>query len=244
MKEVFREEGTNTGIFRKLQFGWNNSGHHRHHLFSGFLFLILCLTGCQKTKVLNDVVMNQIFSLPLGERELTIEEPPLDAATSRPGPYGTFYYNGRPYPLISQYFHKESRLNFALDSVNKINWIYQLDFKIRVKNTFPSNAYFQVYIMDAANHVTDSVFISGKQKAMAGEVNSLDEVKDTAVSVFETTFSGDRLIRLKQAGFLSYHMYLEAKREDARELRFTNQSNIKVNIAMRLYLKYNINELE
>jgi hypothetical protein len=242
MRGVFIKEETNSIHFRELP-------QRRAKKFSAGsvllgLFVVLSFLGCSKTKVLDDVTMDQVFSLPLGEKELSIEEPPLQASTNRPGPFGTFYYNGRPFPVVNFFFHKESGLDFAMDSIKRLNWIQQLDFKIRVKNTFPSVAYFQVYLLDAGHHITDSVFVSGKQTALAGEVNSLDEVKDTAVSVFEKTFDGERLNRLKHAKFLSYHMFLATKQEDGKELRFTNQSNVRINLAMRLYLKYNINELE
>ena len=207
-----------------------------------FIFIILIFaSSCGKTEVADEVVINQAFSLPLGERIMNIEPP--SGISSTPGIHGTFYYMGRPYQINTLYFQKEEQVDFNIDNPNHIKWLQRVDFILKLENGFPVNSYFQIYLLNAARQITDSVFVEGKQLMEAGKINSLYEVQETSITLAESNFEGDRLSRLKAATFLSYKMYLETSREDGAPLYFTNKSDIKVNMAMRLFLKYNLNEI-
>jgi hypothetical protein len=199
--------------------------------------IILLITSCSKTEVLDNVVMNQAFSLPLGEKSITIDPP---AAINL---NGNFYYNGRPYRVNSPYFYKVKSIDFNMDSVSKIDWVQKVDFKVKIENSYPVNSYLQVYLLDANLQMTDSVFAGGLMKTGAGEVNILAEPSVTEVAIFESSFEGERLVHLKTTKYLMYKISMETWREDQATLRLTNLSEVKVNLAMRLFLRYNINEL-
>lgn len=213
-----------------------------NHIFL-LLIVIFSVISCVKNDVLENVVMDQAFSLPLGDKELAIEAPPWNTSTEVPGLYGTFYYNGRPYPVNVKTFHAQRRIDFNMDSISKVEWIQRLDLKIKVTNSYPVNSYFQIYLVNEADLTTDSVFTEGYQKCEAGEVDNLDDPVDSTIRVFEASFTGDRLERLKQTKYLSYHMWIETEREDKETLRFSSRCNINLNLAMRLFLRYKLQEI-
>lgn len=202
-----------------------------------FAGIVILVTSCSKTEVLDNVVMNQAFSVPLGEKIIAIDPPTVINLN------GNYFYNGRPYRTNSPYFYKVKSIDFNLDSVSNIDWIQRVDFKVRIENSYPVNSYLQVYLLDANLQLADSVFAGGLMKTGAGEVNILAEPSESKVMVFESSFEGERLAHLKTTKYLMYKISLETRREDLATLRFTNLSDVKVNLAMRLFLRYNINEL-
>ncbi|HEX3007064.1 MAG TPA: hypothetical protein VHO90_05555 [Bacteroidales bacterium] len=188
--------------------------------------------------------MDQEFALPLGEKEITIAEPAWGTSTDRPGIYGTFYYNGYPYQKNHLYFQKTEALDFKLDSAKHLDWVYRIDLNLKVENSFPAVSYLQVYFLNKNMQITDSLFVQGKQKTTAGEVNSLDEVERSATSIYDQiSFEGQRLDRLKASSFLLYTVLISTSREDGATLRFTHQSRINVKMGMRLFLRYNVNDI-
>lgn len=202
------------------------------------LATILLITGCIKTDEVDDN-MKQTFSIPMGEKSLKIDAPTIyDTDT-----LNYFYYNGRRFEIIGTIFKKEEMLEFEMDSMNKNDVIKGTDFKIRFQNSFPVNANLQIYILNIAKQITDSFFVTGLQKIPAGELNSKNEPDIITTTLLNADFHGERFDRLKNAKFLKYIFYLETKREDNATLRIHMDCDMKINLAMRLYLQYNLNEL-
>jgi hypothetical protein len=200
------------------------------------LTILLLLAGCIKTNEVDDN-MRQTLSIPMGERSLKIDAPTIIDNNS------TFFYNGKPYRITGTNFRKDDNINFDMDSVVKNDVIQGVDFKIRFQNSYPANAFLQIYLLNATKQVTDSFFLKGMEKIPAGEVNALSEPDIIATTVLDAQFHDERLTRLINARSLHYVFYLETKRGDGAPLKFTNKSDVKINLAMRLYLQYNLNEL-
>lgn len=198
--------------------------------------ILLLVVGCFKTEEVDDN-MNQIFSIPLGEKALKIDAPTIIDNNSK------FFYNGKPYRIVGTNFRKEETLDFEMDSISKNDIIQGVDFKIRLQNSYPANAFLQVYLLNTAKQVIDSFFVDGLQKVSAGEVDILAEPDLISTTILDASFHDERLTNLMNAKFLNYVFYLETKREDGAPLKFTSKSDIKINLAMRLYLQYNLNEL-
>jgi hypothetical protein len=194
------------------------------------------MAGCFKTDKVDDN-MKQTFSIPLGEKPLQIDAPTIIDNNSK------FFYNGKPYKVVATNFRKEELLEFEMDSISKNDIIQGADFKIRLQNSYPANAFLQVYLLNTAKQVIDSFFVDGLQKISAGEVDILAEPDVISTTVLDASFHGDRLTHLKDAKHLNYVFYLEPRREDGAPLKFTSKSDMKINLAMRLYLQYNLNEL-
>lgn len=203
--------------------------------FTAFIILLL-MFACIKTEKVDDN-MKQTFSIPLGEKSLKIDAPTIIDNNSK------FFYNGKPYRVVGANFRKEEVFDFEMDSISKNDIIEGVDFKIRLQNSYPANAFLQIYLLNSASLVIDSFFTGGLKKISAGEVNVLAEPEIVSTTLLDADFHETRYANLQDAKFLKYVFYLEAKREDGAPLRFTNKSDIKVNLAMRLYLQYNLNEL-
>lgn len=215
----------------------------RRCLISVLLVATLFLaSSCIKNDVLENVVMDQAFSLPLGEKE-------LQASTPTPGVTkvdnsSSYFFLGKPYTIKPQYLQDELTIDFKMDSISKIDWIQRLDLKVRFTNMYPVGSRLQIYLLNSSKQVTDSVFTS----EVVCEAGVLDrftkEVKDSTVSIpNDVVFEGDRLTRLKQTKFLAYKFTLESARSDTANMYFNRNSKIKVNVAMRLFLKYKLEDL-
>ena len=200
------------------------------------LAILLLMVGCFKTDEVDDN-MKQTFSIPLGEKPLKIDAPTIIDNSSK------FFYNGKPYRIVTTNFRKEEMLNFEMDSITKNDIIQGVDFKIRIKNSYPANAFLQVYLLNSTKQVIDSFFIDGLQKISAGEVDILAEPDLISTTILDAGFHDARLANLRSTKYLNYVFYLETRREDGAPLKFTSKSDIKINLAMRLYLQYNLNEL-
>lgn len=207
-----------------------------------YLLLIIVVTSCSKTEVTDNVVINQAFSLPIGEKELDITQSDWTFATMKPGPYGTFYFNGIPYPINTPLFVKNKAIDFNLDKDSRSSYVTRMDLIIRIENGFPSNAHMQIYLLDDSQQITDSVFLEENQMIPAGEINSLSEVVKAEQKVYEASFEGDRLARLKNTKSFSYRAAIETRSPYQDTLRFSYLSKIKVNMAVRLFVNYNLNE--
>jgi hypothetical protein len=209
---------------------------------SGYILVFAALAigaimaGCIKTEEVDDN-MKQTFSIPLGEKSLKIDAPVIIDNSS------SFFYNGRPYLIVGKNFKKSETIDFEMDSISKDDIIKGIDFKVRFENSYPANAFIQIYHLNNLKQVTDSFFTEGLRKIPAGEVNVMSEPDIISTTVMDAEFHGERLEHLRNAEYLNYVFYLETQREDGAPLKFTNNSDIKINLAMRLYLQYNLNEL-
>lgn len=200
------------------------------------LAVLLLIVGCFKTDEV-DNKMKQSFSIPLGEKPLKIDAPTIIDNNSK------FFYNGKPYRIVTTNFRKEEMLNFEMDSITKNDIIRGVDFKIRIKNSYPANAFLQVYLLNSTKQVIDSFFVDGLQKISAGEVDILAEPDLISTTILDASFHDEKLTNLRNTKYLNYVFYLETKRQDGAPLKFTSKSDMKINLAIRLYLQYNINEL-
>jgi hypothetical protein len=186
--------------------------------------------------------MDQSFSLPLGEKELKASTPvpgvtPVDN-------YSKYFYLGKPYTLKPQYLQDQLSIDFKMDSISKIDWIQRIDFKVRFTNKYPVKSRFQIYLLNSFQQVTDSVFTT-EAICEAGVLDRFTkEVKDSTVSIpNDVIFEGERLTRLKQTKFLQYKFYLDQASFGSDKVYLNAESKIKVNVAMRLFLKYKLEDL-
>ncbi len=221
------------------------------NLWFVFLIMFLLTISCVKNDVIDNVVLEQAFSLPLGEKEFQVNADYF-IITNDLNPT-RFYYNGKPYLKPGNYFSYLDEIDFNLDSINKANFIQRIDLKIRIINNYPAINYYQLYLLDANRTIIDSVFLKNQNDNIndilglycgAGEVDNQDDPDVATTTLPEVIiFERERLERLKQTKILSFKMNMLTTREDGTVLRFSSLGNIKINVAMRLFLKYKLNEI-
>lgn len=198
-----------------------------------------------------DATIKQTFALPLGTKELFLEQQaPINSSTLTPGPLGTYFFNNYPYKLNAKFFTVYKAVSFSIDSSKKTKWIKKIDLKILAKNAFTTLSYYQVYLRDESGAITDSVFIQGLQKLEPGTADQNNDILEPFISVIspEPSFEGSRLEHLLNAKTLLYKTYIKTTKEDNTFAHFTSEdhpeaSKLTVNLALRLYLEYSSNEL-
>lgn len=205
-------------------------------------FAILLFASCVKKE---DATINQTFALPLGAKELFLDPPNIGTTTLTPGTYGTYFYNGRPYKANKLVFTTQRIVDFSIDSTKKLNWIKKIDLKIKAENAYPTVSFFQVYLQNDADMITDSVFTQGPQILEPGKTDLNNDISEPFVTVItpDPSFEGLRLEHLKAAKTLLYKSYIKTKNEDNSTAYFSIDNKLSLNLALRLHLEYSSSEL-
>lgn len=210
--------------------------------YSLLVFAIFLAVSCTKKE---DAMINQTFALPMGAKELFLEIPDINTATSTPGTYGTYFFNGRPYKANELFFISEIISDFYIDSPDKLKRITKIDLKIKTENAYPTVPYFQIYLRNEANLIIDSVFTQGPQVLEPGKTDQINDISEAFILVVspDPSFEDTRLEHLKAAKTLLYKAYIKTKKEDNSTAYFSIDNKLNLNLALRLYLEYSSNEL-
>lgn len=216
----------------------------KEKLFQLGIIALFFFCSCVKKEFSDNVQMNQIFSVPLGQKEVSLAQPDPRLSSSIPGSFGIFYFNDLPYSSGAYFFRHETGFDFNLEtSKNKISWISRVDLKIRFENGFPTTSYLQIYQMDQNFIILDSTFTEGMQPVGESKIDAQGQVETPNYIILEVPYENDRLERLKQTRYIVYQLYVRTQREDLVPPRLSGKNKLKVNLAMRLYLNYKLNQL-
>jgi len=216
------------------------------YTYIGYLLLItLWLSSCVNDEINNlpkNILLQQSFSIPLGAKEENIIAPPLSDTSSRPGTYGTFYYNGLPYPNNLLVFPPISdTVNLNLSSKTNISWVKKVTFSILTENSYPGQVSLQLYLVNASGNLLDQVFGNTAQTTPEASVNSNGEMLNPAHKVSEAIYEGSRLELLKQTRYLKYQTIVFTNLFSPMKL--SEKTKFKVTIGARVELEYNAKDL-
>ena len=226
--------------------------HRTRFSYAGSITLFLCtlmLLSCVKTELQNiseNTTLVQDFSVPLIAKELAIHAPSPSDTSSVPGPYGSFFYNGLPYPNNDHAFilNPFPFVGFNLDdSKGRASMITYLKFHILIENNFPTNIYTQVLLYNSNYTYYDSLFVSGPLEVEAATVDGNGLVLKPGVKLVDIPFEGKKLDQLKTVNFLLIPSSIMTQNADKTPVKLTDKSTIKVNIATHIQLDYNIKDM-
>jgi hypothetical protein len=150
-------------------------------------------------------------------------------SSPNPGPYGTFYYNGLPYPIYNPVFTLSDTLNFNLSANPNTNRIKRITLNIFTKNAYFINASLQIYQIDGSVKIVDTFFKPDK-------FSTNGQSKNSTTIVYE----GARLDTLKLTKTLKYEIGISAT---STVVRLTDENKFRVTIGARAELEYNIKDL-
>ena len=203
------------------------------------------MQSCIKNEV-NDisgnVILNQNFSIPLGEKEFKLDAPPVTDTSSIPGSCGTYYYNTLPYPCnFSSFPPLYNTANLKLSAKSNSSWIKKLTFSILTENSFPTHALLSVYLVDANGKVIDQVFGDDPLEISEANISSTGEVLGSALSDTIALYEGTRLELLKQTSYLNYKVIINS--DPNITIRLSDKNKFKVTFGARVELEYNAKDL-
>lgn len=93
----------------------------------------------------------------------------------------------------------EGRVKFDLASLNQLDEINQLLFRVGIYNGFPERALAQAYFLNADSVAIDSMFVNGAIIVPPGEVTGNGETIDPAVIRKNAVFEEERIAPLQDA---------------------------------------------
>jgi hypothetical protein len=207
------------------------------------------LTSCIKediSNLSNNILINQSFSIPFGPSDIAIPAPLITDTSSKPGRYGSFYYNNNIYPNNFTYFTTSYTINFSLhDKQSREDWIKRIVFHLLGTNGFPTAVYSQVYIYGQnvyqdGGSIVDSVFVNGPVLLEPASVNSQGDIEQSTSTIFDVPFEGTRLAMLKHAALLVYTGKVLSTGGKYSPIRLTDKNKININIAFQVDLQYNL----
>jgi hypothetical protein len=207
----------------------------------------LMMGSCVKTEIQNiseNTTLVQDFSVPLIAKELAIHAPNTNDASSVPGTYGSFFYNGLQYPNNYQAFKQNFFVGFNLDdSKGRASMITYLKFHILIENNFPTKIYTQVLLYNSNYTYSDSLFVNGPLEVEAATVDANGLVLTPGVKLVDIPFEGKKLDQLKTVNYLFDRSTIMTQNADKTPIKLTDKNVIKINIATHIQLDYNIKDM-
>lgn len=214
---------------------------HLLFLFAGVMGVISCVKNDIQS-LSNNIVMSQSFSVPLGSKTLSVQAPSVYDTSSTPGIYGTFYYNGLPYPLNATTFPPiYDTVNLNIAGKAQSSWIQRLTFSIVCENGYPANATLQVNLLNAGGGYLDQVFGNNPLLIEAATTDANGNVVSPTEKITQVVYEGTRLELLKQTRVLQYEVVISAS--SAHTIRITDADKFKVTMGARIELLYNLNNI-
>jgi hypothetical protein len=206
-------------------------------------FLISCIKENIEESVTNSVVYPE-YSLPLGTFTTLI-----DTSFSEPGYNITnadtvpVMFNGLIY-YSSLYAYSESYEKLNINYTSSIrSHIISLTFRVIVTNNCPSDIVTQVYFVDSAYQVNDSVFSDGPHTTLKAAANSNGVVTKATTSTTEVTFEGDRLDSLLNCNLFKITNKIYYYNSASSYLIFSSGNKVEVIAGARIKLKFSGNEI-
>ena len=210
-------------------------------------FCALAMVSCVKTELQNiseNTTLVQDFSVPLIAKEFSIHAPNASDASSIPGTYGSFFYNGLQYPNNMQAFNQNFFVGFNLDdSKGRASMITYLKFHIFIENYFPTKIRTQVLLYNSNYTYSDSLFVNGPLEIDAAAVDANGLVVTPGVKLIDIPYEGKKLDQLKTVNYLFDRSTILTQNANNTPIKLTDKNIIKINIATRIQLDYNIKDM-
>lgn len=209
--------------------------------------LIFCLfTGCYKEKITtisDSVQINSSYSLPIGEIKFQVNEYFEGLDTAHYFTLDSVAYNDTIYPNIHQVINKTNIETFDIASlIGNTNNIRSLTFRLIIINGYPTKCKIQTYLTSFPD-ITDSLFENGAETVPPASVNQEGMVIEPSITVKDIPASPLMLENLPDYTSINVRGEVSTTRQDIRIVRFFPYYELRIHIAVRIEIEYNINEL-
>ncbi|MBN1415836.1 MAG: hypothetical protein JW973_12100 [Bacteroidales bacterium] len=211
------------------------------------LLVLLIVWGCideNITQVSEDLEITSSYSIPVGPLTYDINDY-LENLDSLNVPWpDSLYYNDTLYPNYRSYLIRDDIKSFNFNQITEnLDIIEAIMFRLIISNGYPTGALTQVYFADGDNVYVDSLFADGPYLIPPAAVDNegivtapYEEIRDVYMSPYLINHLEDiRLIIIESTIFTT--------RPDILHVKFYSHYCFNLHIAVRIRLRFNINEL-
>jgi hypothetical protein len=211
------------------------------------IFVIMLVSGCISEDIeetLSNTTIRPEYSLPVGHLTYAIGNDFSGPGSSVPGIYGIDFYNNIPYPVNSPHIYKEELQNFNFQlSNNAYRNIESLSFRVVYLNSLPTEVVTQIYLLDLAQNVTDSVNHNGKIIIPAAITDQEGIVISPKTTIYDFPFTKVQIDNFPNIGYYFTQSYISTLSAGNDSVKFFSTSQLDVQIGMCIKMKISINSL-
>jgi hypothetical protein len=211
-------------------------------LFSIFLLYSCISENFEET--INNSAIRPEYSLPLGDLAYSVENDFSGPGSSIPGSLGTDFYNDNPYPLNSPDIYKEELQSFDIRFNNNLyDHIESLSFRVVYKNSLPTDVVAQIYLLDFAQIVTDSLNHNGKIIIPAADTNQDGMVTSPKTIIYDFPFTKTQIDNFQNIGYYFTQSYISTLKAGNDSVKFYSTNKLDIHIGIRIKMNISINSI-
>lgn len=209
--------------------------------------LVFCLfTGCYKEKIISisdSVQINSSYSLPIGEITYQVNDYFEGLDTVSYFTLDSVAYNDTIYPNITRVINKIDIESFDIANlIGNTDNIKSITFRLIIINGFPTKCRIQTYLTSFPD-LTDSLFENGAETVPPAYIDQQGMVIEPSITLKDIPVSPLMLENLPDYTFINVRGEVSTTRQDIRIVRFFPYYELRIHIAVRIEMEYNINEL-
>jgi hypothetical protein len=212
-------------------------------LFSVLLAFTACIDE-NITHVSEDMDITSGFSIPGGPLTYSINNYLESLDTIVTTADDSLFYNDTLYPNYLDYLIRIDNEDFDFTRLSdNLDHIESIMFRLIVTNGYPTKAITQIYFTDDINLIIDSLFADGPYVLPSAPVNNEGKVTSPYEEIVDIYMSSDFIDHMPDIRNMLIHSVIYTKRDDIRHVKFYSDYVFKINIAARVLIRYNTNEL-
>lgn len=208
-----------------------------------FVLSAFIVSSCMKNdinNISNNVEINSSYSIPIGEVIYTINDYLKSLDTVTIFTPDSLMFNDTTLPNIIPGITFNDLKQFSFTQVNsQLNKIHSITFRIIISNGYPTNAFSQVYFLDAGNNKIDSLFATGRYYLRPATINADGVVTNPYAVMFDVPMSQNFINNLPTMTNILIENSIATKRADIPIVKFYDNYKVEVHIGARIELLFN-----
>ncbi|MFC2114124.1 hypothetical protein ACFLRI_02120 [Bacteroidota bacterium] len=128
-------------------------------------------------------------------------------------------------------------LDTDIDKIEELDMLESIQFNILAKNEFPIDVSVQVYVLDSAENLLDSLM--GSQQYMIGsaQIDANYKLINPNIQLTQIIFDNDRLLNLEDMRKLRVRVLLSTMNQGSENVKIFADSRIDIKMSMKTKLK-------
>ena len=148
----------------------------------------------------------------------------------------SIYYNNQIRYLFQKKIPLNDNFDYSFsDIIEEYDNIDSLLFRIYVKNGFPTNTNIQIYMVDSANNIIDSLFATPSNKNFPpANIDDNEKVLEPSVGSVDVPFDSTRIKKLKLTKNVLFNVDIYATSDKIQKIKFYSYYEIYIKLGVRL----------
>ena len=209
--------------------------------------VLLLMIGCIDENIFNvskDIEITPSYSLPLGPLTYDINDYLEDLDTVSITWPDSLCYNDTLYPNYSPCITYFDEIYYDFNSLSSdLSRIEKVMFHLIVSNGYPTRTITQIYFADANHALVDSAFSGGPYELQPAAIDNEGIVTEPFEEIVDVTMSPYFVQNMGNIRYIIIESVIYTTRPDIPQVKFYTYYTYHVNIAVRIQLRVNTEDL-